>query len=660
MKKINLLFFFFINLVLLQGCKDDDIMGSLTEEDFNVDKNEYAISFLVTLDRLGGATGTRSGNFNPMEDIESYIDPEKFRVLFFDSKEQFLFESKSRWVKRESEDAESTTWYVSVPLYNYGNDNKYNWEFDKIRNILTSESFQIVLMVNRPLYEYASEYKTADGSGSDGGQQNGWFDNSKPDWKKEDSLFPENGVVNPNPKTIFDIHHSQEDWVYENKSAVSGLGSGSNTPAEGYYNFIMAEPSRQNIVKDNQGKITQNVMANTIMSSVTSWVDWDGEEQAGDNKNKKNYHVINNSSVYKKILHPNKNHPIPMYGTQKFQSIDPKTWTIGTTFNLTRPNIDLPVSLLRSCVKLELVMPSEPDFVTIWYSNIYSRCEPMDIWTPTNEIWCKGSENNVCSEMDAIMDNGPVFNNSALKGGDPLTEYQYKISWFYGRWLDKGWQFGSLGRSNVKPAGHSYGYPRIFNPMIQRNTTVSYGDNPYFKNGNQYHAIIYTGERNVNDPSNLSKSYDTGTSTTSASGSRMIEVLVFKLKNSTKVYSVPITNYDYSTSHPARSIGTATYSDNAALARGDIDNYAFTVSQNSTNKNYRPWPLMRNHVYRLYMQNTSPGTKSGDDGEYIFSSEQSSSKTITFPKVMERFNRSRGIKDTQKATLDVSKLTDEN
>lgn len=633
----NLYIYLFTALMGLSvaSCKDDDLMEEMEktpESELVVGSDQHAISFLVTLDRLGGTTGTRANPYNPMEDIESFIDPEKFRVLFFDSKEQFLFESKSRWVKKESEDAQSTTWYVSVPIYKYGNDDDDDWEFDRIREVLTKETFQISLLINRPYFEYADEYKNADG-GSDGGMKSGWFNNNGPHWGKSDSRFPNATTINPSPKKIFDLHHSQEDPVYENKSAVKGH------TGEGYYNFIMDGPDSFNS--------EQNVTAKTMMSSFTSWVDWEGHDSDLPNAQKPNYHVINPNSVFKKMVHPTKDHPIPMYGTQKFESIDPSAWKSGTTFSLTRLKDngeakDLPISLLRSCVKLELVLPKEPEFVTIWYSNIYSRCEPMNIWQPTNEIWCDGSNNSVCSEMDAIMENGPIYTTSDPGKGSALKNYQYKISWLYGIWKDKGWTFGSLGASSIKAPGK--GYPNVFNPMIQRNATISYGDNPYFKNGNQYHCIIYTGERNINDPSDLSKS-NNPTSTNGGIGARTLLVLVYKMKGDTKVYSTPITNYSYSTSHPARSIGTATYDANAAIARGDVDTYANTVSTDGTNKNYRPWPLIRNHVYRLYFKGT---TRAGDD--YEIEAEECSSPTICFPQAVLRANK-QGMKPATPATF---------
>lgn len=643
----NIFKFLFLSLFILpfSSCRDRDFQEEFEEIDqMQPPQDQYALSFMVTLDRMGGTTSTRAVYFNPMEEIESYIDPKKFRVLFFDSQERFLFESKSRWVKKESEDAGSTTWYVSVPIYNYGNDDKYNWDFESIRDELTKNSFQIVLMVNRPLYEYAAEYKTQ----ADGGGVSGWFENDAPHWGKEDSRFTDGGE-NTACKKIFDIHHSQYDAVYENKSMVQGIGT-QQSPAEGYYNFIMDEPTKINHNTDNN----THAYCNTMLSSAISWVDWDGQESSKPDAEKDNFDMVN-GVAYRRIIHPSHDKPIPMYGTQIFSAINPDAWQKGTTFHLTRGG-DLPVSLLRSCVKVELILPKEPQYITIWYSNIYSRCEPIDIWTPTNEIWCKGTDSQVCAEMDAIMENGPLStsaNNTGMTVG--FKEYQYKLSWFYGKWLDRGWKFGSLTAEKVKPAGNSYGYPRIFNPMIQRNQTISYGvgRNPVWKdNLGYYHAIVYTGERNVNDPSNLSSS----STNSENAGNRTLFVFVYKMKDDSNVYSTPITNYSYSASHPARNITPDPYSQGTGVARSKaIDTYATTVSNVSTDKNYRPFPLMRNHVYRLFLKTTGPLSR-GETG-YEVESEVSSSKSIVFPEAIKRFNIARGL-DQEKPTakLDISTI----
>ena len=53
------------------SCIDDDFIGEYEEqESFVPDKDQYALSFLVTLDRMGGPS-TRAEHYNPMEYMES-------------------------------------------------------------------------------------------------------------------------------------------------------------------------------------------------------------------------------------------------------------------------------------------------------------------------------------------------------------------------------------------------------------------------------------------------------------------------------------------------------------------------------------------------------------------------------------------------------------
>ena len=627
------------------SCRDD--MSALEPDSGpSTFKDQNVLTFTVTLDAMGGD----DLGYNPMRKEENYIDPEKFRVLFFDEKEQFLFESKSRWVKRESSDETSTVWFVSVPFYSYGNDENDDWDFASIREHLINNDFQIALLVNRPLHEYSSDYSETAGESGTGGVS-GWFDNSGPHWKKHHSLY---GYQNPDSlMKIFNLHHSQYDPVYLNKDF-------PNDNPEGYYDFIMDKMGGKQL-PDKKGR-----MANPMMSSFTSWVQWEGEvgEDAQGNPvkladaQKENFdHSINSASHYRKMVHPSEKHPIPMYGTQKFKKL--VKWEEGTTFNLGRDEDgvkDLPISLLRSCVKVELIVPKSKgklQFLTIWYSNICSRCEPMDVWTPTNEIWFKDGDpdkGHDC-EMDAIQDYGPIFSSVSTGETDPMNAYRKRISWFYGSWISKGWTFGTFGTSKIATNG-SHPYNRVFNPMTQRNNTISYAvdENRVFDDGSNYHYIIYTGERNINDPTNLS--VVTGGNT--GVGQRTLINLMYKFSSSPNVYSLPITDFTKGgANHPARSIQPTTYSSTAALAKSSsMDAYADAV-YSTTNKNYRPLPLIRNHVYQLYLAGS---TRAGEDEDFMdVRSEVKASRTITFPDAIKRVQQN-NKPGAATATLDTSSL----
>lgn len=573
---------FFLS-VFISACSDSDFTQIESEGILGVNyENEFSLDFTVTLDALGESP-TRSDNFNPMREKEDFIDPQKFRVLFFDGKGKFLFESKSRWVKKldkTPDDMAYKRWYVSVPIFTYGDDVKENWNWEKIKEALTDPNgggFKISLLVNRPLNEYTSDYA---GNGIDGGETKGWFPNNSPNWSVSDSRFDENGNENPKCKTIFDLHHCQFDPIYQNKGKPSGW------KGEGFYNFIMGDAP--NGVNDP---------VEPKLSPFVSWVNWHGE-----NDTKKNQVTVN-GVVARKALLPTEEHPIPMYGVQNYDYIPESEWERGNTFNLTRET-DKPVSLLRSSVKIELVLPNTktPDMVLLMYSNIYSRCEPMDVWTPTNEIW---KEHNDGCEWQAIQNYGPMVykgdpSNPSGSNGTFVT-YRNRLSWLYGAWKeDKWWDFDSDTKVTVPSVSDAY--PRIFNPCIQRNNAVYvYGDKhtdtKFEDELKNIHIIAYTGERNLNDPSKLQDMSGENV------GARTM--IFWVLIYGKKLYPLPIADYSNTGNNDLRNIGSGSYdaSSTANLSTMTnttaLNNYANNMATTNYNKSYRPWPLIRNHVYKL-------------------------------------------------------------
>lgn len=659
-KKIFLILSF---IIVATSCKEDAIIDDLTNTDNSgatLGPGEFALGFTVTLDDLGG-----DGKYNPMKEWESYIDPSKFRVLFFDSQERFLFESKSRWVKQSTSINSNSVWYVSVPFYSYGNDETYDWDFDKIRETLVSEDFKIALLVNRPLHEYSSDYSEKE-VGSDGGSQNGWFDSNTPNWTKENSLFGYTDIKNL--KRIFDLHHTQFDPVYVNKAFPTSGYSGT----EGFYDFIMDGP----IETDKNGH-----SSNSVLSSFKSWVDWDGEQTDKSNQ------VKINGGSYKRIVLPSEKDPIPMYGMQNFKRINAADWPEGSTFDLGRSVengdevTDLPISLLRCCVKVELVLPKPVEWCVLEYSNIYSRCEPINVWTPTNELWDNNhASGDECDDFKSILNYGAVARTTDDRTS-PLLDYQKRISWFYGAWKEKGdeevaqgrercWNFGSLTSNgtnwkNFAEKATGFNYPQIYNPMIQRNeTAVCYKKGVDHENlklwhntltGN-YHLIAYTGERNINDPSNLAQLNGSGSHT-----SVPIFFWLLKFEGETKLYIIPITDYS-KTNNPALNLATVADDENQEIKNiqgikgaasentltDNINYYATEIAKQNTNA--YPWPLIRNHVYRIYLKGTR------GDGGMMISSEQTCSKSISFPDAIVKKNRFPGNNTGKPATLDTSTI----
>lgn len=643
----------------LASCIDDDFVGSCGEiDDIEVPdylKNGYSLSLKVTLDRMGG---TRAATATELEEIENYINPEKFRVLFFDHKDRLLFESKSRWVKMLTPTSKNAEWLVSVPLFTYGND-VYNdaknkeWPWERIKEALTTNSFKIAILANRHDYDW---YPGFPNTGLV--EVEGWMDNTGPHWTPDDFM----------EKTIFDLHHCQYDAVYHGKS-------GFNNEVQGYYDFIAKDYYRAAdgtaLGEDQYNKDTKvypiYAQYRPQMGATSSWAEWDYKissnyADGGTNYNDNDWITENtsNNKVNKRPIrrfrHPSQDHPIPMYGVQKFNKIE--GWSKGTPFNLSEffgdDDSKYPsnktkyayknISLLRSVVKIELKIPKDqnadgkdkPEIVGLYYSNIYARCEPMDVWTPTDELWDSQhpkefnfTNNSKCKDMQALLNYGPVATGPSLSSGTGKLPYQRKLSWFYGAWLDNKtgtpegksepwWDFdpnpggiASVPKIRFKMSDFvretaTTPYPRIFNSYIQRQNAMICDDNVLVDDPNYWYYVVYLGERNMNDPSGLGNMGNTN------NGAPTLMYWMFERND--KLYGLPITDYSnlnnpvynyinpYDLNQPTPSDPNEDYNYRTKhVVKGVKDmtgDYARAMMTENDPDN-RPWPLIRNHVYTL-------------------------------------------------------------
>ena len=635
----------------------DDIVGDVPKEI----QNGYSLALNVTLDKMGGISATRAAN-NPMEEIENYINPEKFRVLFFDHQYRFLFESKSRWVKLLSQTDDETTWFVSVPIFSYGNDVKYEWPWEEIKKAITvgweindadiikEKKFYIAILANRPTVECFPDLDNVMS-----GHKN--FDNSGPHWFMQNSQayddvnkpkFDDAGQkINKDVRSVFDLHHCQWDPIYTSKNAPANDNMG-------FYEIVMGV--------DPQPETENGVKKEFLMGATSCWVDH-GPTLTDDGEK--------DGFGYRYSIQPDKDYPIPMYGIQEFDAIPADNWTEGTPFNLSKiPTIQnggnyttyKSISLLRSVVKLELLIPKsyrKPKYIGLNFSNIYARCEPMDVWTPTDVLWKdhdKGCEWETIWKHDLIGREKTKDKVTTYK-----TNYWERIWWFYGAWLDLNpatekpwWNFNrdnDHGRDfGTKTQGGDH--PRIFNPCIQRNQTINC-EKTLVEDDEFYHYIVYTGERNVNDPSNIRQIDQHGT----------VIYWLFSFDGDDKnmlqnadLHCIPIA--DYHTDPNPDSNPSLKY------ARKEFTQFKITNSKGSpaidepfektyevdiqggykegyvndtpkptpenvqpANYKYRPYPLLRNHVYKLTL---GPATKSGDTEISTITSQELHSESIRF------------------------------
>ena len=589
-------------LFVMASCREDDLLVEepfMPEEQF---KDVYSLGLMVTLDNMGsGIEGTRGVTTNDPSSItkwENYINLERFRILFFDENDNFLFESKNRWVKQIDVNDNFSSWYVNVPFGAFGNDSygeghEYNWT--SIRNHLTSKRFKIAILANRP----AQLLYPGNFADSELQLPNGVFDNDGPYWGPDDV----------GKKNVFDLHHYQYDIIYADK------GNHKNGATESYYDFVMGN--------NNTDRPT--------MGSAINWVSFDNDDN--------DKVLLGGSTNMRHLKMPSADHPIPMYGMQIFDPIPADQWQEGTPFDLSNEPSDMypdkrynytSISLLRSCVRLDLKIPkslkngAKPRLVSLWYSNIYSRTEPMDTWTPTDQIW-KGDHLNACEWKD-ILQYGPISSNTYPGNGSDKVAYQTRISWLYGVWKEKGWPFRTRDNKAVNVPAEASGmkYPRIFNPCIQRNKAITCerGDKSNDYNDGYWHYIVYTGERNSNDPNTLPN----------MTKNPYIACFIISWDNA-KYYCIPLLNYAQNTDADAKNIfGPHTDRVGGGDWPAAMDTYINTLpSERGVNL---PYPLLRNHIYRF----TLTGTRAGDDLEdFGVSSEVLQSPTINFSNQVKEF-----------------------
>lgn len=651
----------FLAFTALTSCIDDDL--PLCDSDVPEEiRNGYSLSFIVTLDKMGGdnvtrATAPAKPAVKRLEDMENYIDPEKFRVLFFASDDggtetenidAFLFESKGRWVKKlDNDDDDHSSWFVSVPMFDYGNDVEYNWKWDKIREYITTHKFKIAILANRPDLEWNMGILKKGADGKDMSPDNpnnfltpqGWFNNSGPHWRQNNTIW------GSNTKKIFDLHHCQYDPIYDGKNWDTAY---PDYKYKDVYDFI-SEKVTPNDDDDKDDPNHDKHVGRPKMGATSTWVSWKNNDTDKSS--------INNFRYW---IHPDEEHPIPMYGIQEFEPIPVDDWKQGTIFNIN----DKAVSLLRSVVKLELILPKSinPNYVVIFYPNIYARCEPMDIWTPTNNIWTNDilHQGQNCEWFDIIkygvVTDGSENTNNPANDNEikiNINQYQTKMSWFYGYWKDKtDWSFGSLGRNNVRAYNfnRATAYPRIFNTCVQRNTAVACENNVIVDYGDDnLHYVVYCGERNINDPSNLYRMGQNG------SGNPTIIYWMIGVgendQNGTS-YDLPLIDYigisdndlsdlitpntdgkDVAKNWYKAPPSNSTMNRYERYVQGNIPGYPDVEKKFDfpSGRNYpKPWPLLRNHVYRIIIDGIA--TRAAGDGGLSIKSENLYSKTINFDK----------------------------
>lgn len=677
MKILNKLYLscVWIPLVAMFSCTDDGVMPEAPEtqpEDTWVDpnipdeiKNGYSITFNMSLDPYGGP-GTRTTNTDLLN-IDNFIDLEKVRILFFvcanegngtkaeadtthvtyyspnrnqekkpfftGKNDHFLFESKSRWVSQLQDD-ESTTaqWQVTAPVFTYGNNDEYRWE--DIRYTLENYPFKVVILANRPDVvnfgdfdgKFGEEVVYPTGRGPIWGPEDTWIPvERRKEEEKDDPKW------NSQP-TINDLHHCQWDAVYASKN--SGDKSSTSNPygGSGVYSFIMLNP-KENEAKDN-GKIKQpsnekdEIEFTNRMGALSTWT----------------YKPDGKTNYY---FHPNYSQGIPMYGVQVFDPIP--DWKEGSPYNVSAKHtgqsgelIRKNIYLLRSLVKIELIIPRQMEdkngkmkditvsSASLRFSNVMARCEPLDVATPMERIWHNEHEsNNDPCEWFNIQEYGPIINKKVeddTNGQGSALVLQDRMAWFYGAWRD-WWHFnmgksgvtgledvGSFDRYSTKP------YPRIFNPVIQRNDDANIAE-CLVDNDDSYHYVIYTGERNINDPTQFGQ--------TDSYKVYNAKSVYFMFKANDVDYIVPLCNYATGSLASTFKFDPNLDSTGTATQEGSTKKFWDQMGK-STNPDDWNYAFLRNHVYTFTIRSFGDYNDRGGIDVKVVSTEKREAPGLWF------------------------------
>ncbi|MCH5224074.1 MAG: hypothetical protein J1E82_08525 [Muribaculaceae bacterium] len=671
---------------LFGACTDDPLVQTNpSEKDTNIEafKDGYSICFDVTLDQFGGGMNTRATSDDAMlEEWENYLNPEEFRILFFDKDDNFLFESKTRWFSKTDAGNGNVAWRVGVPIFSYLSDEfvdnndasssgqaaeaDYNW--NRIAEIMRTERFKIAILANRPkivevpkISDYNKKYEPFIKDFADNG----------PFWNATNSIASydltndeDKALAEEKVRKTFDLHHCQFDPLYLSKSDSNGGG---------WYDFIM-----------DYGQETRDNVDLPFMGAMSSWLSIKRErmvynpqnpEPDEDNLRYIRYYrlpidrfrpedhdmnnekdvVINGKNIPRAdetgVLETDKEQYIPMYGIQQF---DPLTaWSKGTTFNVSTQTASQTgeyhyksIFLLRSVVKLELRIPMydnagnyvdvDNKWAQIMLNNYMARCEPMDVSTPTDQIW-EADHGNNC-EWNRIRDYG------LLCTGNANDKFKQRLSWFYGIWHKQ--DFWNLYEHGLDPVDEEipqdYDFPQIFNPLTQR-LQYSFITDCYLPIENVdkkqcFHRwVLYCGERNMNDLNTLGQMNSHGF------------VSCFRIKVTRKVnnqdksyiYYLPLT--DYTGNNPIKNHMIKEVIDNPTTEQQITDTYIKAVRKVNTSwqneycngtvrdgkidKKYYPFPLIRNHFYRLTV---SFGNDTKDINVQVMDSERRSVGGIVF------------------------------
>ena len=306
---------------------------------------------------------------------------------------------------------------------------------------------------------------------------------------------------------------------------------------------------------------------------------------------------------------PSADHPIPMYGVQKFDNLE-GYWEDGASFDLTEGGSDAggaeykskTISLLRSVAKIEVLIPKSlgvPKHVYMHSLNRYVRCEPMDVATPTEELW---KEHDKECEWRKIQAHGTFMGDNGTFTSD---KFKTQLAWYYGNWLEWGWDFNG---SQYKPTYNSDDqFPRIMNPYIGRADCAAFIDVTDYYNDQYYHYLFYMGENTIDASSQYNGN----------GGSATIPRIHIRFDERYASMGKMAANTDYNLmdNDCYRIYFTEGGIASGARNADGTSKIAYNDYVNSYEKKpeylKEHWPIIRNHVYRFTIRDNGSDNMSG-------------------------------------------------
>lgn len=306
---------------------------------------------------------------------------------------------------------------------------------------------------------------------------------------------------------------------------------------------------------------------------------------------------------------------IPMYGIQKFEKLT--DWKKGTVYDLsnfnklgiTKENSE--ISLLRSLAKVELKIPHSlgSHHVFLRSQNRSARCEPMDVSTPTNELWKSHgiSSNDQDCEWFKLIGNTPFYDKfTTSSSSEQWNNYRSKLAWYHGIWSEDGKTLGPEGNKvTISNSVSSNDFPRIFNPMINRSDFTEFVKEEGIVDGIYDRYVLYVPEKYVDDPNDVGSNKNMETSNPKVCHIEFREEgYPYTNLDDNGCYRIYFISDGFNKEMPYPRFGKTndkdingnTIVDSSGNPVEIDDNWENTYEQNINNLQ-KHWPIMRNHIY---------------------------------------------------------------